>query len=154
MNMNAASKVRLLAGVTLVAIISVSLLDSIPQDLAYHEFADRRAFTGIPNLFNVLSNLLFLIIGLAGLCQLVGRQLQLDTELRPTVAVFFLGVALTAAGSAFYHLQPDNATLVWDRLPMTLAFMGLVALVQMALQGTALAFLFSRDARDWFTHRA
>ncbi len=37
-----------------------------------------------------------------------------------------MGVALTAAGSAYYHLAPDNETLFWDRLPMTIAFMGLV----------------------------
>lgn len=129
MNRNEVSKTCLLAGVALAAIVGVSLLDPVPQDLAYHEFADRRTFAGIPNLFDVLSTLPFLAIGLTGLRQLVGRQLQLDTKLRPTVAVFFLGVVLTAFGSAFYHLQPDNATLTWDRLPMTLAFMALVALV-------------------------
>jgi hypothetical protein len=115
--------------VALVAITGVLLLDPIPQDLAYHDFADRRAFAGIPNLCDVLSNLPFLFVGFVGLQYLFGRQLQLDMELRPAVAVFFLGVALTAFGSSCYHLQPDNVTLVWDRLPMTLAFMGLVALV-------------------------
>jgi hypothetical protein len=34
---------------------------------------------------------------------------------------------LTALGSGYYHLAPDNETLFWDRLPMTIAFMGLVA---------------------------
>jgi hypothetical protein len=43
--------------------------------------------------------------------------------------VFFAGVALTSAGSAWYHLAPDDARLVWDRLPMTIAFMSLVAAV-------------------------
>jgi hypothetical protein len=127
--MNATHKVYLLVGVALVAITGVLLLDPIPQDLAYHDFADRRAFAGIPNLCDVLSNLPFLFVGFVGLQYLFGRQLQLDMELRPAVAVFFLGVALTAFGSSCYHLQPDNVTLVWDRLPMTLAFMGLVALV-------------------------
>ncbi|HEX5680948.1 MAG TPA: hypothetical protein VFX82_08935, partial [Desulfobacterales bacterium] len=42
-------------------------------------------------------------------------------------AVFFIGVLLTALGSGYYHLAPDNETLFWDRLPMTIAFMGLVA---------------------------
>lgn len=127
--MNASSKSCLLVGMVLMAIIGVLLLDRIPQDLAYHAFADQRAFAGIPNLFDVLSNLPFLVVGLAGIYSLSGQQLQLDRELRPAVVVFFLGVVLTAFGSAFYHLQPDNATLVWDRLPMTLAFMGLVAFV-------------------------
>ena len=42
-------------------------------------------------------------------------------------AIFFLGVLLTALGSGYYHLAPDNETLFWDRLPMTIAFMGLVS---------------------------
>ena len=28
-------------------------------------------------------------------------------------------------GSAYYHWNPNNHTLVWDRLPMTIGFMGL-----------------------------
>jgi len=41
--------------------------------------------------------------------------------------VFFLGALLTCLGSAYYHAAPDNPRLVWDRLPMTLGFSGLVA---------------------------
>lgn len=129
LKMNSASKSSLLFGVSLVAIIGVFLLDPIPQDLAYHNFADRRAFAGIPNLCDVLSNLPLLLVGFMGFLSLFNWRLQLDMELLTVVAVFFLGVVLTSAGSAYYHLQPDNATLVWDRLPMALAFMGLVALV-------------------------
>ncbi len=43
--------------------------------------------------------------------------------------VFFLGATLTCVGSMYYHWQPDNPRLVWDRLPMTLAFAGLIAAV-------------------------
>jgi hypothetical protein len=45
--------------------------------------------------------------------------------------VLFCGLILTAAGSAYYHLAPDNARLVWDRLPMTMVFMSLVAAIVM-----------------------
>jgi hypothetical protein len=41
--------------------------------------------------------------------------------------VFFLGAFLTCFGSAYYHFAPDNLRLVWDRLPMTLGFAGLVS---------------------------
>jgi len=41
--------------------------------------------------------------------------------------VFFVGVALTGLGSGYYHLAPDNETLFWDRLPMTIAFMSLIS---------------------------
>ena len=127
--MKAVSKGSLLVGMSLAAIVGVMLLDPIRQPLSYHEFADRRTVVGIPNLFDVVSNLPLLLIGLAGLMQLAARKLQSDAELRPAIALFYLGVILTAFGSTFYHLRPDNASLVWDRLPMTLAFMGLFVLV-------------------------
>jgi hypothetical protein len=43
--------------------------------------------------------------------------------------IFSLGVMLTTFGSAYYHLAPDNARLVWDRLPMAMGFMALLAAV-------------------------
>ena len=43
--------------------------------------------------------------------------------------VFFVGFALVAIGSAYYHLWPSNKTLVWDRLPMTISFMALLSAV-------------------------
>jgi len=39
--------------------------------------------------------------------------------------VFFIGLILTALGSAYYHYAPGSETLIWDRLPMTIMFMGL-----------------------------
>jgi hypothetical protein len=36
---------------------------------------------------------------------------------------FFIGVALVSAGSAYYHWAPSNDRLLWDRLPMSIAFM-------------------------------
>lgn len=127
--MNAVAKSSLLVGMVFVALVLVLLLEPIPQPLSYHQFADRRSFAGIPNLLDVMSNLPFLLVGLGGLGQLAAGRLHADVALRPAIAVFFLGIFLTACGSAFYHLRPDNASLFWDRLPMTLAFMGLVALV-------------------------
>jgi hypothetical protein len=127
--MTATSKDCMLIAVIIVVFIGTTLLAPIPQPLGYHEFADQRAIAGIPNLFDVLSNLPFVVIGVVGLFQLNARRLQSDAELRPAVALFFLGITLTGLGSAIYHLHPDNASLVWDRLPMTLAFMGLFSLV-------------------------
>src|SRR5262249_47893669 len=46
-------------------------------------------------------------------------------------------------GSAYYHLAPDNTTLVWDRLPMTIGFMGLLtALISERVSLTAAQYLF------------
>ena len=104
-----------------------------PQE--YHRFADARAFLGVANAADTLSNLAFLVVGLLGLAFLQrerasgsSERFASPREMLP-YRVFFAGVALTSAGSAYYHLAPDDERLVWDRLPMTIAFMSLVAAV-------------------------
>ncbi len=91
----------------------------IPQDETYHLFADSRTIWTIPNFWNVASNLPFAMVGLLGLWKLRGT---IDR-------VLFSGVLLTFFGSSYYHLAPSDARLVWDRLPMTLVFMSLLACV-------------------------
>ncbi len=106
------------------------LLPRIPQPLSYHDFADQRSWLGIPNFGDVASNLLFAVCGVWGLVFLFGRrglERFIDPRERWAYVFVFLGLLLTAFGSSYYHLAPDNARLVWDRLPMTLAFMGLVS---------------------------
>jgi ceramidase len=106
----------------LTACIAVGLFlifaPPLRQIQGYHDFADRRTMFGIPNFWDVISNLPFLVIGLFGL-----RRFH-DQASR----ILFLGVFFTAIGSAYYHLAPDNARLFWDRLPMTIAFMSVFAL--------------------------
>ncbi len=100
----------------------------IPQDAAYHQFADVRTFLGIPNFWNVVSNLGFFIVGLCGLYQLnVTRSLNVVSQVKASYILFFAGVTLVAFGSGYYHWWPSNATLLWDRLPITLAFMALMS---------------------------
>ena len=99
----------------------------IPQDPEYHNFADRRTICGIQNLFDVGSNIAFLIVGVAGV--LFWRTRRPDGA-AVSWLVLFAGTALVFLGSAYYHRAPSNGTLLWDRLPMTIAFMGLfVALI-------------------------
>ena len=113
---------------TLLAVAAAFLLPAMPQPLDYHHFADQRAAFGIGNFLDVVSNVAFLLAGLAGLVVVFsGRACFEFPGERWPYAVFFLGVLLTAAGSAWYHLSPDNETLFWDRLPMTIAFMGLLS---------------------------
>ena len=114
---------------TLVVVLLVPLaimmaLDPIRQDPAYHIFADVRSYCGIPNFMNAMSNIAFLLAGGIGIFACLRRPVGGATL---SWTVFFLGVACVAAGSAYYHWAPDNATLVWDRLPMTIAFMALFA---------------------------
>ncbi|HKF24327.1 MAG TPA: ceramidase domain-containing protein [Candidatus Acidoferrum sp.] len=118
--------------VTVVFVIAAALSPRFPQPLSYHDFADRRGWLGIPNFGNVVSNLPFFVIGACGLWLVLGSRSPrafLDRRERWAYALAFLGFVLTAFGSSYYHGAPDNARLVWDRLPMTLVFMPLVAAV-------------------------
>jgi Ceramidase len=110
--------------------VAALLFPRTPQPLSYHDFADRRAWIGIANFGDVASNILFLVAGLWGLvflCRRSGRERFLDARECWPYFVMFLGLVLTGFGSAYYHLAPDNARLLWDRLPMTIVFMPLVA---------------------------
>lgn len=97
---------------------------------SYHHFADQRSWLGIPNFGDVASNIAFFLAGLLGL-NFLSRKSSVgqltDTRERWPYTLVFLGMLLTAFGSAYYHLAPDNNRLVWDRLPMTVVFMPLVA---------------------------
>jgi hypothetical protein len=96
----------------------------IPQDPAYHLFADVRTFLGIQNFGNVASNIAFLLVGAVGTLWCYRNP---GTEAVRSWTVFFIGVALIFFGSGYYHYTPGDESLVWDRLPMTMAFMGLFA---------------------------
>jgi hypothetical protein len=121
----------LLASAVATAIVAL-LLPPVPQPLSYHQFADQRSWLGIPNFGDVVSNLGFALVGLWGLMFLFQGQTgkaTLSAAERWPYALMFAGVLLTAFGSAYYHLAPDNARLVWDRLPVTIVFMSLVSAV-------------------------
>lgn len=114
-----------------VAIVAITLsLPQLPQNPAYHRMADPRTIFGVPNGLNVLSNIPFAVVGLAGVLALIRGSIAENAFLAPwerwPYLVLFAGTALTAIGSSYYHLAPDDARLFWDRLPMTLGFMGLL----------------------------
>lgn len=111
-------------------IAGIFFVDPIAQDAAYHQFADTRRVLGIPNFWNVVSNLLFLYAGIEGFRYLATPASPgVRPALLPLYRVFFGGVLLTTFGSAWYHIGPGNDSLVWDRLPMTLAFTSLFSIV-------------------------
>lgn len=132
-----AQRLKIAVPVALAALAAAWGVLSAPllQSQAYHLFADTRALLEVQNAADTLSNLAFLVVGTLGLAFLWRERaaegsgrFRSPLERRPWW-VFFAGVALTSAGSAWYHLAPDDARLVWDRLPMTIAFMSLVAAV-------------------------
>lgn len=127
------SLLLLLALTVLVALTAV-LLPPIPQPQSYHLFADQRSLLGIPHFADVISNFPFAVVGVCGLIFLFRHSAGvtpkfIDPRERWPYLLVFVGVFLTAFGSSYYHWSPSNARLVWDRLPMTIAFMSMVAAV-------------------------
>lgn len=112
----------LLAGILMLAMF---LAGPIAQPAGYHHFADQRTLFGIPNAADVLSNLGFLMAGLAGL--VMSARVPAGDPGRLGYRVFCIALLLTAAGSGWYHLAPDDARLAWDRVPIALACMALLA---------------------------
>jgi hypothetical protein len=95
----------------LVSLFGVFLLPPIVQNQNYHDFADQRTLFEIPNFWNVVSNIPFIGIGAVGLWQFGRSQATM---------LLFLGIFLTGFGSAYYHLEPSDQTLFWDRLPIAI----------------------------------
>lgn len=123
--MTTRQKLILLGFLTLIVIVVLLLLKPMPQDPTYHHFADSRLLWGIPNFANVVSNFLFLVVGVKGLLLL--RRSSAAVGMMWIYGVIFLGIFLIGCGSAYYHWRPDNERLIYDRLPMTLVFMGLLS---------------------------
>jgi hypothetical protein len=121
-----------LPGILLCAYAYLSI-GQLPQPLSYHEFVDRRVLLGIPHAGDVMSNFAFVLVGAFGLWFLSQSRLSARSFInrfeRWPFWGLFLGIFLTGFGSGWYHLQPDNDSLVWDRLPMALAFMSIFSVM-------------------------
>jgi hypothetical protein len=118
--MTRAARIGMVVAISALAAVAMLFVPPVAQDQAYHLFADQRTLWGIPRACDVLSNAPFLLVGWLGLVWIARHSFPE----RRQYAVCFAGIALTCFGSAWYHWAPDDARLVWDRLPMTLAFMG------------------------------
>ena len=120
-------RIAWIVGFTVVAVVAAFVVPPVSQPLDYHNFADARTMLGVPRFLDVVSNLSFLLVGVIGLAIVALRRDAFATapERWPYI-VFFVGLALTCAGSGFYHLAPDNGRLVWDRLPITTTLAGLL----------------------------
>lgn len=110
--------------VPLLLLGGILTVGPVPQDPAYHQFADRRMVFGVPNFFNVASNALFVAFGVAGTVLCLGPRRPVSST---SWAAFFIGGILIGIGSAYYHWAPDDAALAWDRVAMSVAFAGLLA---------------------------
>jgi hypothetical protein len=123
-----------LATLALLAIAALAWHGPIVQWHGYHTFADTRAWGGLPHALNVLSNLPFALAGLWAWPQL--------REAAAPWRAFCAAIAATSLGSSIYHLQPNDLTLLVDRLPIAWACGSLMC-----------AFLAQRVHPAWGTSR-
>lgn len=137
---------------TILVLLSAFFLfvEPIPQPQSYHNFADARGFrcrcsfgggsggaplflppnvrgkSIIPNFGDVVSNMVILIGGLSGLLALMMMPVPTDGadewQLGTCLPLFFVATVAVSIGSTYYHWNPTDSTLIWDRLPMTVAF--------------------------------
>lgn len=108
------------------------LIPPFPQPLAYHQFADSREWFGINNFNDVASNIGFLLVGLTGsltVIRFMQKQFFVHPDDHRPYILFFAAIFIVSIGSGYYHLDPTNERLFWDRLPMSVAFMSLLAMV-------------------------
>ncbi len=132
-NVNGNRRVLVFVGVMVASLAALLLVPPIAQNQNYHDFADQRTILGIPHFWNVVSNLPFIAVGAAGLWQ---------CRRDPAIAVLFFGIMMTGFGSGYYHLDPNDRTLFWDRLPMAVGFMAILAIaIEDRLDAKAGAFL-------------
>ncbi|XP_010242820.1 PREDICTED: uncharacterized protein LOC104587065 [Nelumbo nucifera] len=118
-------------GVSIASLVVLMIVTPrIPQPQAYHDFADQRNFFGIPNTLDVVSNVPFLIAGIIGLVVCYRGnyfRLSLQGELLAWT-IFYISMAAVGLGSGYYHLQPNDPRLVWDRVPMSVALASVLAI--------------------------
>jgi hypothetical protein len=120
------AEIALLAGFAALLVLALAG-PAVHQPGNYHHFADQRTLWQLPMALDVLSNLPFALAGLAGWIALWRQPARaLENVQRGMAALFFTGLLLAAAGSAWYHLAPDEAGLAVDRCAMAVAFAGLL----------------------------
>lgn len=123
-NKSALIRTAILFAPAIVLPIIAHFLPKISQPHSYHDFADKRKLLPlIPNTMDVISNLPFLIFGLMGLREIRNnKQNSIPKQQKIMWLTAFAGMIATCFGSGFYHLTPNNTTLIFDRLPMAIAF--------------------------------
>ncbi|XP_010519849.1 PREDICTED: uncharacterized protein LOC104799163 isoform X1 [Tarenaya hassleriana] len=139
---------RVLVGSFLCWLFVMFITPKVPlSSPSHHVFADKRNFLGVPNTLNVMTNFPFLIVGVLGFVLCIGGgffTISLKGEIWGWV-LFYAGVAGLAFGSAYYHLKSDDNRIIWDTLPILIAYSSLFSsfLVERAGERAGLCCLVS-----------
>jgi hypothetical protein len=111
-------------------VIAAIYAPPVAQDPTYHNFIDTRTLHGVSNFWNVASNIPFILFGLVGLISTSHPLPYGDLKkLQRAYTLFFTGSILIGCGSIYYHYNPSTEALLWDRLPMTIAFMAFFSII-------------------------
>ena len=113
----------------IVLAAALLLVPAMPEPHIFRELADERAIFGIASFWNVVSNVpLFLggVWGLVAVARASSTSFAVPAERWPYFFAF-AAIALAGIGSTYYHVAPDSDRLMWDRLPIALAFMALLS---------------------------
>ena len=125
----AQGRLWLLALLGSAALLAILLAPPVAEPQALRAaFADERALFGVPNFWNVVSNIPFLLVSVWGMHALGGSAFAERSE-KWAYAACFAAIGLVAVGSTYFHLSPSDDRLMWDRLPMSLGFMALLSTV-------------------------
>src|SRR5258708_1193884 len=100
----------LIAGLAAVVVGFILFRPPIHQDIRYHHFFARRTLYDVPNFWNVVSNLPFLLVAMWGLRAFRSPTAFLQGWERMASCILLAGVALVGVGSSYYHFRPDNRT--------------------------------------------
>jgi hypothetical protein len=123
------SEISFLTGLIILILLAI-FLPSIEQNQNYHNFADQRVLFGVNNAFDTLSNLAFIMVGILGLVNFYNNQyIKISNSFSVILNLFFISIILIGLGSSFYHLSPNDFTLVFDRLAMSLVFASILAML-------------------------
>lgn len=124
--------------ISTVIVFAMSGYGPIAQFAHYHDFADQSVLGPIAHARDVLSNLGFALVALFGVTVLaLARKNRIKIQGLPGYSLFLASLFLTALGSSYYHLAPDDARLLWDRLPIALACAGILAAIRAETVGAA-----------------
>ena len=116
------SEIGFLIGLIILLLLAI-FLPAITQNQNYHNFIDQRTFFRIKNASNTLSNLAFIVVGLWGLINFYkNKYIKISNSFSVLLNLFFVSIILTGLGSSYYHLSPNDFTLVFDRLALSLTF--------------------------------
>jgi hypothetical protein len=123
------SEISFLTSLIILLILAI-FLPPIAQNQNYHNFSDQRTLFGVKNALDTLSNFAFVIVGLWGLINFYKyKYIKISNNFSVLLNLFFVTIILTGLGSFYYHLNPNDFTLVFDRLALSLVFAVVLAML-------------------------